>query len=204
MVANTLATAKKCVQNFEYIIKKNTKQNVETTSFFEFKQTEITKSNVSNMNKTSPTSQNMNGTISNIPNIDEMMGNLKRSSKGSFDCHLCPYKTFNSRLTLRAHFENHFPRENVPTVKCKYCDYYLLHDYSIAKHEQLHVQNSASAQKTSKYYDCNLCPYKSIIFQDVVRHKKNHEYKESNNYLISLLFLVGNDKILIFNFFKML
>lgn len=195
MVANTLATAKKCVQNFEYIIKKNTKQNVETTPFYEFKQTEITKSNVSNkpMTKTSPTAQNMNETISNMPilnsqttaKIDEMMGNLKRSSKGSFDCHLCPYKTFNSRLTLRAHFENHFPREKVPTVKCKYCDYYLLSEHSIAKHEQLHVQNSASAQKSTKYYDCDLCPYKSIIFQDLLRHKKNHEYRESNNYLIS-------------------
>ncbi len=109
---------------------------------------------------------------------DEILEGVVRSNNGSFECPQCPYAA-NSKQHLKIHFTNHFPRDNRQTFKCKYCNYYLANEFSIRNHEQLHIKN-----KESKYARCELCPYKTTTWQHLIRHKKNHEYKNSKNYYL--------------------
>ena len=201
VVGNTLASAKKCVQNFEYIIKKNTKQDPgENTSSgvanaHEFQTPGISLKNVSTKKqprKSLPVAySNPSQSLSQISDrslekIDEILNGVIKSCQGSLDCPLCPYKTFNAKLHLRTHLLNHFPRGNINTYKCKYCNYYLSNEYSIKNHEQLHNQNSTTVTdkipKAPKYAVCELCPYKTMNSVDFARHKKNHVFKESKKY----------------------
>jgi hypothetical protein len=192
VVENTLASAKKCVQNFEYIIKKNTKHVPEIDSSINTPLTDYG-SNVVDLStkrqplpvvSSKPTSQIMptskSVSFSQVSDeADEILKGFVKSNNGSFECPQCPYAT-NLKQNMKIHFMNHFPRDNTHTFKCEYCNYYLANEFSIRNHEKLHINKN----KESNYARCKLCPYKTTNSQNLIRHKKNHKYKKGKNYYL--------------------
>jgi ferredoxin-thioredoxin reductase catalytic subunit len=192
VVGNTLASAKKCVQNFEYIIQKNTKHDPEidtsvntltdygskVVDLFTKRQPRKSLPVVSSKPTSHLITTSKSQSFSQVSDkADEILEGVVKSKYGSFECPQCPYTT-NSKQHLKIHFMNHFPRDNTQTFKCKYCNYYLANEFSIKNHEKLHINQN----KESYFARCDLCPYKTTNSANLIRHKKNHEFKKSENY----------------------
>ena len=193
------------MENFQYILNKNSNKandvkhnmtleapiqsislvkNVQSTNFSAVKQAK----------KTSEPIKVPRATIDSVDEkIEAMCCKIEKSESGKFKCPKCPYRLAKSIKDLKSHLRNHFPREN--SIKCRFCDYYLLSIHNVATHEKLHTRlveesesNISDIINTSKnvIFECDLCPYTSRTLDSLQKHKKNHEFRLGKLFAISL------------------
>ena len=127
VVSNTLETAKKCVENLEYLKQKNWK-NLPVDSFVKAK----CEAKPSTVDILTPSENSVFGDECSMNDsyVDEDV------SVKAFKCKLCPFKAKCS-LDLKTHIEYH--KFKLGYAKCSHCNYYDTDVGKIARHEEMHA-----------------------------------------------------------------